>query len=282
MKKAPRRQAIALPFYKLHAAGNDMLVFLSKNLPLAGRKKREFVQKIAHRNLGLGSDQVLEVLSTKPLAIQIWNCDGSKAEMCANGARAILFLAAKLKWISTKLKEVPLEVSGGKYLGLRREDSFELCLGAPKILGEKQLQLGTENVPYLEVSVGNPHAVIFSTGSPEMRPWCPKEFDYKKFGPAIECHPDFPQKTNVEFIRSWKATKSQVEVQVEAWERGAGATLSCGSGAVAVAAVMRKFLGASLVKVRMTDFVLEVRFDEKNRAYLSGPCAFVASGTYFS
>ena len=71
------------------------------------------------------------------------------------------------------------------------------------------------------------------------------------------------------------------KVAVDVWERGAGPTLSCGSGAVAVAAVVRQRYRVDLIKVAMTDFELRVRF-EKNRAYLSGPCALVSQGVYFS
>lgn len=274
------KQVIALPFYKVHGAGNDMLVFFKKDLPLAARQKSEFIRRFAHRNFGLGSDQVVEVLSLKPLAIQIWNCDGSKAEMCANGSRTFLFLAAREGWIEKSLKRIPLRVSGGQYEGLKEAaGSYELSLGCPKILGEKTLKLGKECLPFVEVNVGNPHTVIF-TKNGKVASWkAPKDFDYREYGRAIEPLPMFPNKTNIEFVRDWKIQNGQGDVRVEAWERGAGATLSCGSGAVAVAAVFHHRYGCKVVRIRMTNFVLKVRF-ENDIAFLSGPCEFIAKGTY--
>lgn len=70
------------------------------------------MKRIAHRQLGIGCDQLVEVESLKPLAIQIWNTDGSRAEMCANGTRVFLHLGAKKKWFDPKAKRVPLKVSG--------------------------------------------------------------------------------------------------------------------------------------------------------------------------
>lgn len=271
---------IALPFYKVHGAGNDMLVFSGKNLPLAGRAKTECIRRLAHRNLGVGADQVLEVLSYKPLSIQIWNCDGSRAEMCANGARTFLYLAAQEGWLDKKVARVPLKVSGGKYEGIKRGDTYELSLGTPKILGQNKIKLGKEMIPYWDVNVGNPHAVIFTNGDKSLQAWsAPPYFNYKEYGTQIECNPQFPNKTNVEFVRDWKKKKGYIEVLVEAWERGAGATLSCGSGAVAVATVFHQKFKCDLVKIRMTDFVLEVRF-EGDVAHLSGPCEYTAKGTY--
>ena len=87
MQKGRARQGTR--FHKLHGAGNDLLVLTSSELPKAN--KAAFIRRIAHRQLGIGCDQIMEVLSKKPLAIQVWNQDGSKAEMCANGSRTFLF-----------------------------------------------------------------------------------------------------------------------------------------------------------------------------------------------
>jgi len=277
MQKAKRAQGTGLPFYKLHGAGNDILVVFAKDLPRVGKGK--VIQRMAHRQLGVGADQIVEVLSLKPLAVQIWNQDGSKAEMCANGSRVFLFLAARQKWISSTAKVVPITISGGAYEGRKVKDGYELCLGVPQVSGFERLDALGSSVPFHEVSVGNPHAVILCGNSRGQFP-LPEDFDYRKFGPAIERHAMFPQKINVEFVRSWQRTGKRARVKVEVWERGAGPTLSCGSGAVAVAAVMQSLYGAQECVVEMSGFELRVRF-EGDKAFLSGPCTLVAEGEYF-
>lgn len=277
MKKAVGRQAKGLPFYKLQGAGNDLIVFFKKDAP--SRNKPEFLRRMAHRQLGVGTDQFAEILSLKPLSIQIWNSDGSTAEMCANGSRCFLFLAARMGWIAKTAKQVALKVSGKSYAANRLKHGYELCLGAPVIEPAETLVVEGLRLPFTPVTTGNPHAVILHGAN--VNEWRePTDFSFLRLGPEIEKHRRFPAKTNVEFVRSWKTEGEECTAVVEAWERGAGATMSCGSGAVAVAAVLRKKLRVNLVRVRMTEFELQVRF-EGDQAFLSGPCALVASGTYF-
>ena len=276
MKKAATRQGKPIPFQKLHGAGNDILIVEAKHLPKSG--KPGLLRRMAHRQLGIGCDQVVEVLSRKPLRVQIWNQDGSRAEMCANGTRVLLFLAAKEGWISRAATEIPLEISGKKYVARKTKGGYELCLGETDVKEASLLRVGQSTIPYFPVNAGNPHAVILA-GPKGWR--LPKDYSLPRYGSAIECHSRFPQKTNVEIVRSWKKKGSLVEAEVDVWERGAGATLSCGSGAVAVAAVLRKLSGAKLVKVRMTDYLLTICF-EGERDYLSGPSTLVAKGLFFS
>ena len=286
MKKERAWQAIELPFYKIHGAGNDMVVFETQDLPIPHKKKPAFMRQISHRTLGLGCDQVLEVCSNRePLAINIWNRDGTLVEMCANGSRAFLHLASCLGWLDQNAERVPLFISGSAYEGIKTaDDSYELCLGETKLKKQQTLLLKKQKIPFIDVNVGNPHAVIFVNvvGPQSKLSWkAPKEFSYLEYGPLIECHKKFPKKTNVEFVRSWKVKGDAVYSIVEAWERGAGASLSCGSGAVAVAAVLREMSGKDLIYIQMAQFTLRVRFEGK-KAYLSGPSAVVAQGKYFS
>ncbi len=276
MKKASGKQARRLPFYKLHGAGNDIVVFLSRHLPLSLQAKARFLRQMAHRQLGVGCDQFVEVLSlptkTKPLSLQIWNADGSRPEICANGVRSLLFLAARKKWISPSAKSIAFHVAHKPYTALRSSrGGYEVCLGTPLLEGQRRIEVLGREVPFWQVNVGNPHAVVLEKG----------DLPLLTFGPAMEKHSHFPHKTNVEFVRSWRKEGKKVYAEVEAWERGAGATLSCGSGAVAVAAVLREQTGLDQVEVKMTDFLLQIRF-EGGKAHLSGPCALVCEGSYFS
>jgi diaminopimelate epimerase len=281
MKKRRSEQGIQLPFYKIHGAGNDMLVFEAKKLPLKAEAKAEFLRRMAHRQLGAGADQLLEILSKKPLGIQIWNQDGTMAEMCANGARSFLFLAEHEGWAKPNSKKrVPLMISGKAYEGLKTKLGFEICVGAPSVLGFDSVPVQGETVPFYEVSVGNPHAVILCAG--EKDHWkLPRNFSFRHYGPLLENHKRFPKKTNVEFVRSMKLEAGVAVAEVEVWERGAGATLSCGSGAVAVARVLRQELKVDQVRILMNGFELRIRF-EGDLAYLGGPSALVAKGIYFS
>lgn len=280
MKKASRRQAKGLPFYKLQGAGNDVVVFFRKHLPRARRAKAAFLRRMAHRQLGIGTDQFVEVISLRPLAVQIWNADGSTAEMCANGTRSFLFLAAAEKWVNARSAELSLLVSGKGYHANRLGTGYELCLGKPQIGELESIILGEERIPFRAVSTGNPHAVIFH-GAKDGEWKEPLDFSYVAYGPRIETHARFPKKTNVEFVRRLEKIGSRTQVHVQAWERGAGATLSCGSGAVAVAAAVRRLQGGDSFVVKMTDYELQVRF-EGDQAFLSGPCALVAKGEYYA
>ncbi|MGZ3692890.1 MAG: diaminopimelate epimerase [Bdellovibrionota bacterium] len=279
MKKARRRQAKGLPFYKLQGAGNDAIVFFKKDLRRNGAKKTAFLRQMAHRQLGIGTDQFVEVLSLKPLSVQIWNGDGSTAEMCANGTRSFLYLAAEQGWVDPKKQKISIRVSGQNYTANRIKLGYELCLGTPQIGELETLALGKDKIPFHPVSTGNPHAVILcGEGSGYWSP--PTDFSYTLHGPQIESAPRFPKKTNVEYVRSVSKMGRDSVVRVEAWERGAGATLSCGSGAVAVAALLRSQGQGNSFKIKMTDFELQVRF-EGDQAFLSGPCALVAKGEYY-
>ncbi len=275
MGKASAKQGC--PFFKLHGAGNDILVLESKHMPTRG--KAEFVKQISHRQLGIGCDQLVEVLRRKPFEILIWNGDGSRAEMCANGTRVALFLAAREKWIDSKKSSVELKVTGTAYVANKVKDGYEFCLGEPEIGSLENLEVGGHTLRFWPVRTGNPHAVVLTTG--HQLAWKPPaDFSYKVFGPLVEKHGRFPEKTNVEFIREIEVKGKRASALVEVWERGAGATMSCGSGAVAAASIVRGLTNVDQVEIRMTSFKLQVRF-EGERAFLSGPSALVAEGTYF-
>lgn len=276
MKKTATKQVKPIPFHKLHGAGNDILVVEAKYLPKSGKAKK--IQSMAQRQLGIGSDQVIEVLSRKPLTLQVWNQDGTKAEMCGNGVRALMHLASLEKWLGGQAKEVPLVISGKPYKAHKVSQGYEIALGEPRVVERQAVNLDGEIIPFTEVSVGNPHAVIFF-GKNDWE--APADFFLRYYGPRIESHERFLKKTNVEFVRSWAKKGKVVEALVEVWERGAGATLSCGSGAVAVAAALRKKAPeAQEFRVKMTDYVLKIRF-EGDKAFLSGPSTLVAKGIFY-
>lgn len=279
MQKAPSKQPRkkGTPFTKLHGAGNDILVLFSRDMPKSG--KSAFVKQICHRRLGIGCDQLVEVASLKPLSIFIWNSDGSKAEMCANGTRVFLYLGALKGWFDRKKAQIPLKVTNHAYTANKVPGGYELCLGEPRIGNMERLSVGKEKIPFWPVSTGNPHAIVLTTK--HQLAWkLPKDFRFDFYGPQIETHKRFPRRTNVHFIREMSVKGKTAKARAEVWERGAGATMSCGSGAVATASVVRGLTGAERVEIQMTRFRLQVRF-EGERAYLSGPSALICEGLYF-
>ncbi|MCO5142089.1 MAG: diaminopimelate epimerase [Oligoflexia bacterium] len=277
MRKERLTQEIRLPFYKIEGAGNDMIVFFGKDLPLKGSKKSQFLCGMADRRLGIGCDQFLEIVSLDFLEIKIWNSDGSSAEMCANGARSFLFLAKQEGWVSDAEK-LQLKVSGRFCEGEKKGLGYAFCLGEPKVESHESLLALKEKIAFYRVNAGNPHAIILMGG--KNAEWkAKKDFSYLRFGPVIESHKKFPKKTNVEFVRDWKIQKNQVVARVETWERGAGPTLSCGSGAVAVACLLREKTMKDLFTIKMNQFDLVVEFRGR-KAYLSGPSKVIAQGTY--
>ena len=266
-------------FFKLHAAGNDCIVFDSD--AVAPAQKAAFVRAIADRFTGLGADQVLEVTKKSPLSFQVWNRNGSKAEMCGNGTRAIIALALQEKWIP-KQTEISLTISEKPYRALVNDQKIELALGKLAVPSLETLMLNKQSIPYWKVDVGNPHVVVF-LGKRESEWQVTKNFDYKTIGERIEFHPKFSQGTNVEFVTIDEDRRKSAApiLQVQVWERGAGATQSSGSGAVAAAAAYRAHTKqkATMITLKMSEYFLQVRFVGEE-VFQGGPAVFIARGTF--
>lgn len=235
-----------ISFLKMHGIGNDFIVipdFESRVPAISPEQARLWCD----RRFGVGADQILWLRPAQGTAadarMEIINADGSIAEMCGNGIRAAgIYLfdhgprSAQPKYrIETLAGILSVEV---------RDRSVTVNMGAPVLGGGfsgsgEELDLGVEKVRFFEVSMGNPHAVIFVDDVSRVA--------LEKLGPLIENHPRFPKRTNVEFVQ----TQSATEIEVRVWERGTGVTLACGTGACASAVAA---LATSRVsgKVRVT------------------------------
>jgi diaminopimelate epimerase len=197
------------------------------------------------------ADGFLEVRSAGDdwVEIQIWNPDGSRAEMSGNGTR----IAARWLAEQTGAREVTVRVGAREVRARLLGDALvEQALGEVSV-GEPEVAAG---ISFVAVDVGNPHAVV------EADP-----VELPRIGPLLETHERFPERTNVQVAR--RAGPAELEARV--WERGAGETASSGTSAVAVAAAF----GMAPVTVRFPGGPLEVRF-EGRRAYLTGPAKRVA------
>jgi diaminopimelate epimerase len=257
----------AMRFEKWQAAGNAYLVIERGDLTTALTAGR--VQRICHPDLGAGSDGilVLDTLAPGHARVQILNPDGSEAEFSGNGSR----IAAGYVGGRDGCAEVVLETLKGSVAGTVDGGSVTVEAGAAALEGPDHLPNGGEPPAplYTFVNLGNPHCVIESEGVDGL--------DLGVVGPPIEHHPWFPNRTNVEFYRPLGGH----DIRMRVWERGAGETLSSGSGssAAAVAAVVAGH-AESPVTVHTDGGELVVAMDERLAVRLTGPVQCVHRGEF--
>jgi diaminopimelate epimerase len=238
-----------LRFYKYHGLGNDfVLVDLRDGEGTPSPLDPKVVVRLCDRHFGIGADGVLGVLRpTEPgphARMRIMNADGSEAEMCGNGIRCLA------KYLhdhgAMRRREILIDtLAGVRTCGISvarngTVDTVAVQMGAPALASpslpgpapfvESPLTVAGRTLAVTAVSMGNPHAVIFVDEPP--RPLA------ETVGPALERHPAFPHRTNVEFVRP----QPDGSLETAVWERGCGITLACGTGAcaTAVAATLTK------------------------------------------
>lgn len=250
-------------FAKWHALGNSYLVVERDE---AGPLDPERVRLLCDRDRGIGSDGVLEVMShhDAEAEVVIWNPDGSTAEMSGNGVRiAACWLAAAVDahevLVTTAGRRVHARILGG--------GDCELDLGEVRVDAPETLELAGESIELTRVSVGNPHAVVRRAAA--------THDDLLRLGPALETHPAFPDRTNVQLAEPVGPN----ELRVLVWERGAGETASSGSSATAAAAVaVVRGWCVSPVTVHLPGGALVVTL-AGSRASLLGPAVEICRGT---
>jgi len=271
-----------LDFTKMHGAGNDFVVLdgLAQELPALEALARTLLD----RRFGIGGDQLLVVRasSVADFRMEIYNPDGSRAEMCANGIRAFY------KWLRdrghARADEIAVETLGGivhpRWAG---EDQVVVQMGRPIFAAEKiPTRLGHGDGPLIDVpldvdgervlvtslSMGNPHAVLF-VADVETAP-------VATLGPRIENHAAFPNRVNVEFVQ----VLGRDRVRQRTWERGTGETLACGSGACAVGvACMLRGVTAREITVELRGGELQIAWPANDAGVvMTGPATEVFAG----
>ena len=229
-------------FTKYHALGNDYIVINPKDLPAP--LTTEQVKIICHRNFGVGSDGILLgplPSTTAKCALKIYNPDGSIAEKSGNGVRIFSRYLWDTKFVGND--EFALQTDGGIVrstvfdggkmarveMGKVSFDSEAIPVAGAKreVLNEK-ITVGGREFTFCAATIGNPHCIL---PLPEISAKLAHEF-----GPLLEVHPNFPRKTNVQFLK----VLDRANIQIEIWERGAGYTLASGSSSSASAAVAHK------------------------------------------
>ena len=225
-----------LKFTKMQGAGNDFVVIDGFSTPISLTAAQ--IKKIANRNFGVGCDQLLLVektaLANVDFKYRIFNADGGEVEQCGNGARCFVrFVLAK--GLTQKL-EINVETASGLIiLTLQNDNQVTVNMGAPMfepakipfIAEEKQklyaLPLRQHTIDICAVSMGNPHAVTIVDDV--------ETANVAELGPQIEAHNRFPQRVNAGFMQ----VVNPHEIKLRVYERGAGETLACGTGACAAA-----------------------------------------------
>jgi diaminopimelate epimerase len=243
-----------MKFFRYHALGNDYLV--ARASEVSHVLTSEVSQRICHRNFGIGSDGILVHEDSEPsdtFRVRIINPDGSEAEKSGNGLR----IFARYLWDNRLVSEAPFEVdtAGGRVtckvapggrsisvdMGQVRFSSSDIpVVGAVREVINEELVLEGQQISFCAATVGNPHCVVTNLESTEA--------NARRFGPLLEIHPNFPNRTNVQFLK----VIDRSTIAIEIWERGAGYTLASGSSSSAAAAVARRLgLVDDRVTVRM-------------------------------
>jgi len=249
-------------FHKMHALGNDFAIFDAREGAVAMDEAR--ARAIADRRTGVGCDQVivLEPSEVADVRMRIWNADGGEVEACGNASRCVLMLGAST--IETRA-------------GILKGDAGSVDMGAPRFRWDEiplayamdtaAMPVGWEDLqgPFA-VNVGNPH-VVFFVGDADL-------VDLARLGPLIERDPLFPERVNVD-VASFEGDAIRLRV----WERGAGLTRACGTGACAagVAAIRQRLL-ASPVEVRLPGGALGIEWEPGGTIRMSGPATHVFTG----
>ena len=222
-----------LPFSKYHGAGNDFVIVDARATgPAASMDHAALALRMCDRHYGIGADGLLiaaDPTDTAPFRMRMFNPDGSESEMCGNGLRCFALWLAAAGELSTGSTDIQ---TGAGILRVERgpDGTLSAWMGVP-VIQATDLQLMpdvlspvlalSQPLPVTTVSMGNPHA-IFIVDDVAAIP-------LEDVGPLVENHPHFPHRTNVEFVQRVAPDRLRVRV----WERGAGATLACGTGACA-------------------------------------------------
>lgn len=274
-------------FTKMHGLGNDFILIDCRENELSGLVPDLTVlsRQLCHRRFGIGADQLL-LLYPSQLAdfrMRIFNADGSEVEMCGNGIRCF----AKYIWDRglTEKKVIDIETLAGIIRPAKADGLVRVDMGRPVFDPEKipvridqklgheakiidyPLQLDDRELKLTCVSMGNPHTVIFVDNV--------STFPVTYVGPMVENNNIFPNRTNVEFVEVLNSS----EIKLRVWERGAGETLACGTGASAAAVASQlKGLADNKLTVHLLGGDLLIEWDSDGHVYMTGPAVEVFNG----
>jgi diaminopimelate epimerase len=270
-------------FHKYHALGNDYLVLNPVDFPAwRPAPTAEQIRVVCHRNFGIGSDGILwgplPAQESGNFGLRIFNPDGSEAEKSGNGLR---IFSRYLLDAGFARGEFHIEVPGGRVrsvllpnglitiaMGQVSFDSAKIPVkGPPREVINEEIRIQDRTFTYCAATIGNPHCVLplheISAGLA------------KRYGPDLEVHPNFPRKTNVQFMQ----VIDRKNIRLEIWERGAGYTLASGSSSSAAAAVARRLgLVDPAITVQMPGGELQIEVGDDYSIQMTGPVTRVGDG----
>ncbi|KAK8935294.1 hypothetical protein KSP39_PZI013369 [Platanthera zijinensis] len=288
-----RKDPDILHFVKYHGLGNDFILVDNRD-SLEPRVTPEQAMKICNRNFGVGADGVIFAmpgLNDTDYSMRIFNSDGSEPEMCGNGVRCIARFIAELE-NTEGTQRFKIHTGAGLIVPEIQDDGkVKVDMGQPILLAADvptklpanhtgavvSTELFVDGVGWNVtcVSMGNPHCVTFNTKQVEALQV--DEIKLEEVGPKFEHHEMFPSRTNTEFVQVF----SRSHLKMRVWERGAGATLACGTGAcaVVVAAVLEGH-AERICTVDLPGGPLEIEWrEEDNHVYMTGPAEKVFYGS---
>ncbi len=282
-------------FTKMQGCGNDYIYVNGFTGKIPQEEKTELVRHISDRHFGIGGDGVIFINPSleADFEMEMYNADGSRAEMCGNGIRCVAKYVYD-KGLTDKTDISVISYGQIKYLQLflkeGQVDTVRVNMGAPELrperipvtVAEAGMPLEKErivNAPIIvqgkeykmtSVSMGNPHAVIFLEDVTNL--------EIEQIGPYFENHERFPKRINTEFVK----VLDKKTVQMRVWERGTGETLACGTGCCAtVVACILNGLTDEKVTVKLLGGEIEIEWDrEANLVYMTGPAVTVFEGEY--
>lgn len=275
-----------IQFTKMHGLGNDFIII--DNRAMEEIDFSSMAVNLCRRRFSIGADGILVIApsSIAGLKMEIFNPDGSQADMCGNGIRCFArhvfeegILPSPRQAVETLAGIIRPEIiedpgsPGGLLvrvdMGPPGLDSGQIPVNLPGIspVIDQVMDAAGEQFTFSAVSMGNPHCLIFVEE--------PTDRLVREIGPRVEAHPLFPRKTNVEFIR----VEGRDRLNVRVWERGAGETMACGTGACAsVVAGRLKGLLDSRVTVHLPGGSLQVEWDGQGSVMMTGPAVEVFRG----
>ena len=280
-----------MKFTKMHGAGNDYVVIDARGLDADWP---HLSRDMCHRRLGVGSDGLLLVLPSDcaDVRMRMFNPDGSEAEMCGNGIRCLVKYVLERGIVSRDKRTLEVETLAGvrklePFWSDRRVTSAQVDMGEPELRPERIPVALSEDMaggPVLDfplsvedvdlnltfVSMGNPHAVAFIDTPVE-------RFPLHRIGPQVENNGLFPNKVNFSIVN----VKEEGLLSARVWERGAGETMACGTGAcaIAVAARLQGYTGDE-VDITLPGGILSISWDATSQVYMEGPAEDVFDGVW--
>ena len=275
-----------MKFTKMHGCGNDYIYIDGAKEHIAQEEKPDFVRRVSDRHFGIGGDGVIFINPSDEadFEMEMYNADGSRAEMCGNGIRCVAKFVYD-KGLTDKTDISVISCGKIKYLRLslkdNKVDTVRVNMGAPELIAanvpvlcdkeqavDEPITVQDTEYKMTCVSMGNPHAVVFMENVTDL--------EIEKIGPYFESHERFPKRTNTEFVK----VIDRNTVQMRVWERGTGETLACGTGCCAtVVACILNGLTDDTVTVKLLGGELEITWDrEADLVYMTGPATTVFEG----